>query len=721
MNLNYIDIFVIGFFGISVLISGFMNVHKVRNFEDFAVGDKNFSLSALVATLTATYFSGSTFFMTIENTYQRGILYLVTTILGYMGIVFTALVLVPKMQTYLKNISLAESIGKFYGNLVRSMIAITILISAIGMLAVQFKAFGKIICYFSQTNSIWALIIPAIILITYSSLGGIKSVIYTDIVQFIAFIIPIGIIASLTIKTAFTLQKIENYTFISFFSNGQSIKELTSEYLGLSIFVFLSWCIEPVTSQRIFLNKDKNFIKKALLVSFMIFVLLRISLSILPITILKINPTLDPKDLIYFVLNEFAYNPGIKGILIIGVVAMTMSTADSWINLASVSLVNDILFPFKIKFFDQNKLIFVKIFSFLLGVSAIFLAIEETNILSIIQKTTAFYVVSTVPVAILTILGFRTYKYNILAAMISGMFFFFIFKYLVDKLHLGGDSNSYTIVISTFFTTIFVLSVHYIFRLKGGWMNKKDPLNKFIESEKRKEKLANFFNKIKNFNFKKELIVNTPSNSVVYLQLGIYLILWDIFLVLKEYQNIIIFFVFTLSVIISILLFFHSSIKMRTTNRFFYKYSLLIWNFTLFCLLSFGNLVFFLFNPMNTTSCTIFLVNNLVLFLFSKEYLAYFVTLLSMIVVFIINCIFSKLSIVTYHTLPYQYAIVVFLVLIIALIVTFFIKPFYRELKIHKELLDETETRLDRQHEYIRELESHIIAQNKKYDKVSNK
>ena len=53
-----------------------------------------------------------------------------------------------------------------------------------------------------------------------------------------------------------------------------------------------------------------------------------------------LSPDLDKDKLCYEIINRFSVT-GIKGIIIIGVLSMGMSTADSFINISSVILAND--------------------------------------------------------------------------------------------------------------------------------------------------------------------------------------------------------------------------------------------------------------------------------------------------------------------------------------------------------------------------------------------
>jgi len=69
-----IGIFV-GFLVINLIV-GLRYGRSVKTIRDYALGGKNFSTATLVATIVATWSSGSLLFIDIENTYNHGLYYL---------------------------------------------------------------------------------------------------------------------------------------------------------------------------------------------------------------------------------------------------------------------------------------------------------------------------------------------------------------------------------------------------------------------------------------------------------------------------------------------------------------------------------------------------------------------------------------------------------------------------------------------------------------------
>ena len=135
-----------------------------------------------------------------------------------------------------------------------------------------------------------------------------------------------------------------------------------------------------------------------------------------------------------------------------------MSTADSCINSAAVLFANDISKTLNI---GINKLTISKIFSFLLGIFAIYLALSKANLLSIVMTSASFYMaVVTVPL-LLTILGFRSTKKSALCAMSAGFMTVIILKNFAvgDPIFCGMLANM-----------VVLFGFHYLFKQSGGWV-----------------------------------------------------------------------------------------------------------------------------------------------------------------------------------------------------------------------------------------------------------
>ena len=112
MNFD-INIAIVISFLILTLAVGLVHGQKVKNIKDYALGGRNFSTGALVATIVATYASGSGFFITLSKTYSDGFYYLFASIGTGISLLITSLILVPRMGEFLGKVSIAEAMGVY--------------------------------------------------------------------------------------------------------------------------------------------------------------------------------------------------------------------------------------------------------------------------------------------------------------------------------------------------------------------------------------------------------------------------------------------------------------------------------------------------------------------------------------------------------------------------------------------------------------------------------
>ena len=199
MHTADIIIFVV-FFAINLIV-GALARGKKQSFRDFAVGNKDFSTATLVATIVATWISGSYFFNYITESYKNGLYFIWIALIGDpLCLLLIGWYFAPRMGEFLGKLSIAEAMGSLYGKEVRIITAISGFIGSCGMIALQLKVSGIVFEYCFGINGQYSIIISCIIITFYSALGGIKSVTFTDIIQFITFSIIIPIVIYYILK-----------------------------------------------------------------------------------------------------------------------------------------------------------------------------------------------------------------------------------------------------------------------------------------------------------------------------------------------------------------------------------------------------------------------------------------------------------------------------------------------------------------------------------------
>jgi Na+/proline symporter len=177
------------------LVVGILYKDKPKNIKDYALGSKAFSTPVLVATMVATFIGAGNTIGYVTLFYKNGLLFAFLPVFGCFAHVLFARYILPQFNQYYGKLSVVSVISKVYGNSVERFVAFVAYMYCFGVLAMQVKATGIIIEYALGYPSVLATIIAFMIITIYSAVGGIKSVVQTDVLQFIIFIIVLPMFA----------------------------------------------------------------------------------------------------------------------------------------------------------------------------------------------------------------------------------------------------------------------------------------------------------------------------------------------------------------------------------------------------------------------------------------------------------------------------------------------------------------------------------------------
>ncbi|MGI2262411.1 sodium:solute symporter family transporter, partial [Candidatus Cardinium hertigii] len=131
-----------------------------------------------------TTYSGGGLVRNVECVHDIGLWWIMFNILNVVGYwLFGRLVL--RMGTFMQHFSIADTIGSVYGKYPRIVIALVSICSGIVVIAAQITVMSQsiIICLRSIDPRV-ITIISTLLLIFYSTFGGVRSVTYTDVLQF---------------------------------------------------------------------------------------------------------------------------------------------------------------------------------------------------------------------------------------------------------------------------------------------------------------------------------------------------------------------------------------------------------------------------------------------------------------------------------------------------------------------------------------------------------
>ncbi|NRB10387.1 MAG: sodium:solute symporter family protein [Rickettsiaceae bacterium] len=451
-----VDVVIVICFLIINLAVGLYYGRGVRNIKQYAIGDRNFSTFTITATIVATWIAGSDFARTISGIYSGGILYFIAGIGDAVNLLVVSLIFAPRMNQFFGNLSVAEAMGNIYGTQIRIIVATSSIIITAGVVAIQIKVFAMLFSYLVGFSNIYTVFTSSIIVIAYSAFGGIRSVTFTDILQFTTFGLVIPIIVFFMWKIFGNTHSIIDTLKHPLF-NYEQIVDLNSSKLWKYFFLFFCFAIpgmNPVMFQRILMSQNTRQIQISFFISALVALVIYIFTSIIGVLIFSYNSDLEANNLLVYVIHNY-FTVGIRGVLILGVLAMVMSTADSYLNSGAVLFAHDICKPLNKTF--SNELLISKIFSVILGIIAVLLTLSSDSILDLILLTDNFYMpVVTVPL-VLAIFGFRTSKKIVMISITLAVTSVVLWKIFIQPI---TEIDSLIPGIFTNLTTILLL--HYL-------------------------------------------------------------------------------------------------------------------------------------------------------------------------------------------------------------------------------------------------------------------
>lgn len=464
-----IDIAIVIMFLVINLSLGVWVGRGIRTIKEYAIGDRNFNTATIAATLIATWISGSYFTVCIAQTYREGIWFLPAAIGNVISTLMIGYIFAPRMKEFFGSLSVAETMGNLFGKHIRFITAIACVLQAIAMTALQIKVFSTVFSYFFNFPTLYATCISSFVVIFYSTWGGIRAVTFTDVIQFCTFGVFIPLFSLFIVKTFGDIEAISVAIHTNPLLDFTQLINLDNPKFWPSFVIFL-WFLIPnfnsTTFQRMLMANSTKQMSQSFTLASLGYGMIVILTCGIGVIVLSFNQSLESNNIVMYILDNYAF-PGLKGITLIGIIAMVMSTADSWINTGAVIFAHDLCKPLGIKFKDE--LFLSRMFSIIVGVGSLSLVLFYENVFKLFVLQSSFYMpIVTVPLT-LAIFGFRSSSKVVMLGMVGGALCVILWRIYIqpstdiDGIVPGMAANLITILLS-----------HYLLGAKGGWVGIKD-------------------------------------------------------------------------------------------------------------------------------------------------------------------------------------------------------------------------------------------------------
>lgn len=443
--MSLLDICIISAYAIIIFVVGIKHSKNVTTFRDYAISNKKFGSAVLVATLCATIIDSGAIFGVGEKIVNVGPIFLVLCMGEAIVKIITAKFIAPRTAQMRNKMSVGEVMGDYYGKSGRIFTAIAGIILCVGYIGTQYMIVGYLFQEIFGYSYTATILITSFIIAVYTVFGGIRPVVVTDVIQFAVIIVAIPILCnySLTLLGGYSFFEKLPDTHKLLFPEGGSGLMYSSIFLIYSI-PFLN----PAFFQRIFLVKNNALLKKSLYIGAAIDVPFYAIITMIALSAMVLNPSIGGNSVFPYLINTYL-PAGIKGIVITGLVAVMMSTADSYLNAAGILLSHDLIEVIKGKPMpDAKKLKLARYSTFVISILATGVAFMSESIIDIIFAFLNFWGPVVVVPLLAGIFGWRvTGKQFITAATLgftsSIIWMLFLEKYIpIDSIIPGLGINA---------------------------------------------------------------------------------------------------------------------------------------------------------------------------------------------------------------------------------------------------------------------------------------
>lgn len=311
-----------------LLTIGYFTSRKQHK-EDYLIAKRELSSWSTMATINASK-TGSILMIFVALTYIWGI----SALWYFIGMITGMLIFLPfalklKEHSQGRYYTLADYFKHNYGKKIARLVSLITIFLMFGYLLMNLMAGSKIFEFFTGWPFWLCSIIVMLVVLIYILMGGFKAVVRTDMVQYFAMIIILGLLA-LSLFTGSLIPASEWNLFSA------DIGTMVGFFLVGILFPFAM----PDMWQRVYASKDKKTLKSGILISVGFYALFAILLGLLALTVKVQFPGINP-DLA--LVHGFAnlLPSGLLGLSLVLLFAAIMSSTDTYIFTGASAIIQD--------------------------------------------------------------------------------------------------------------------------------------------------------------------------------------------------------------------------------------------------------------------------------------------------------------------------------------------------------------------------------------------
>ena len=396
-QLSVLDLGIIGFYLIAMVAVGVYFVRRIKDTGDYYVAGRSLGPLVMMATVCATIIGGSGLMGRAGVAYSSGTKAVLTAIPYLLGMfIFSGIAgRISDIGMRYNVTSIPELFSRRFGRTAKILLAAMVAFTMMGTVASQVTATATIINMLGGQVGLSfeaGALIACIIFMVYTASSGLFGVVYTDVLQFYMLILFVYILIPVA-----SLKSIGGFsTFLANLDPALSKPYLNGSILG-DIVTYLVFTMAGAEMwQRAFAAKDRGSAKKGMFLGTAVYgvtIALVYFMGVAAHQVIgdDVLANYGTTDAVVPALAIHVLPIGLTGLALAGILSVIMSTADSYLLVSVQTCVHDIGKTFFPEMKDKTEILLSRIFSIILPLGALVIALYIKNAYNILMFAWSFY------------------------------------------------------------------------------------------------------------------------------------------------------------------------------------------------------------------------------------------------------------------------------------------------------------------------------------------
>lgn len=471
---------------ILVVAIGVNYSRKNKTTEDFYLGGRKLGPFVTAMSAEASDMSSWLLMGLPGLAYTFGIAEASWTAIGLaVGTYLNWLIVAKRLRRYTVIAGNSTTIPEFFSNrfhdqkkILSVIAAIAIIIFFVPYTASGFAACGKLFASLFGADYMTAMVISAIVIVAYTTLGGFMAASTSDFLQSIVMSIAIVVVLGYGTVTAGGFHSVMDNAqslagYLDFTLVHQGIGNEPTSYGVITIISTLAWGLGYFGMPHILLRfmaieDEKKLVLSRRIASVWVVIAMGVAIIIgivgNAMSKAGVIATLEDGETIIVAISTVLSKHGafaaiIAGVILAGILAATMSTADSQLLAASSSVSQNIFKEVLFKnISEKTAMIIARVTVIIISLIAVFIARDSnSSVFRIVSFAWAGFGAAFGPVMLFALFWKRMNMQGALAGMLGGGIMVFVWKYLVRP--LGGGWDIYELLPAFLVASILIVVV----------------------------------------------------------------------------------------------------------------------------------------------------------------------------------------------------------------------------------------------------------------------